>query len=114
MELETESGGLNLNKETNFAGNSNNHDGIIDRSKVRILLCDNDSKSSQEVFTLLMGCSYQVTSVKSVRQVIDALNVEGQHIDIILAEVDLPIEMGMKMLKYIAWDNELRHIPVIS
>ncbi|OIV99988.1 hypothetical protein TanjilG_26326 [Lupinus angustifolius] len=98
MELETE---------------SNNHDGFIDRSKVRILLCDNDSKSSQEVFTLLMGCSYQVTSVKSVRQVIDALNAEEQHIDIILAEVDLPIKMGMKMLKYIARDNELRRIPVI-
>jgi pseudo-response regulator 1 len=34
-------------------------DGFVDRSKVRILLCDNDAKSSQEVFTLLLKCSYQ-------------------------------------------------------
>lgn len=55
-----------------------------------------------------------VTSVKSARQVIDALNAEGQYIDIILAEVDLPIKKGMKMLKYIARDKELRRIPIIS
>jgi len=46
--------------------------------------------------------------------VIDALNAEGQYIDIILAEVDLPIKKGMKMLKYIARDKELRRIPIIS
>lgn len=34
-------------------------EGFIDRSKVRILLCDNDSKSSEEVFKLLCKCSYQ-------------------------------------------------------
>lgn len=52
--------------------------------------------------------------MKSARQVIDALNAEGQHIDIILAEVDLPMRKGMKMLKYITGDKELRRIPVIS
>lgn len=36
-------------------------DGFIDRSKVRILLCDNDEKSSEEVLTLLCKCSYQGT-----------------------------------------------------
>ncbi|KAK7411433.1 hypothetical protein VNO78_02866 [Psophocarpus tetragonolobus] len=100
---------INLNIESGGKGG----DGFIDRSKVRILLCDNDSKSSEEVFTLLLRCSYQVTSVKSARQVIDALNAEGQHIDIILAELDLPMKKGMKMLKYIARDKELRRIPVI-
>lgn len=44
---------LNLNKE--YMGG----DGFIDRSKVRILLCDNDNKSLDEVFTLLLKCSYQ-------------------------------------------------------
>ncbi|KAG5046391.1 hypothetical protein AAZX31_06G187500 [Glycine max] len=101
---------INLNIES---GGKSGGDGFIDRSKVRILLCDNDSKSSQEVFTLLLRCSYQVTSVKSARQVIDALNAEGQHIDIILAELDLPMKKGMKMLKYIARDKEFRRIPVI-
>ncbi|KAL0364704.1 UNVERIFIED_CONTAM: Two-component response regulator-like APRR1 [Sesamum angustifolium] len=88
-------------------------DGFIDRSKVRILLCDNDDKSSEEVFTLLCKCSYQVTSVKSPRQVIDALNAEGADIDIILSELDLPMSKGLKMLKYIMRDKEWRRIPVI-
>ncbi|KAG5027971.1 hypothetical protein JHK87_011485 [Glycine soja] len=116
MDAETETEELiNLNdKSSNFGGNnSKSGDGFIDRSKVRILLCDNDSKSSEEVFALLLGCSYQVTSVRSARQVIDALNAEGQYIDIILAEVDLPIKKGMKLLKYIARDKELCRIPVI-
>lgn len=55
-----------------------------------------------------------VISVSSARQVIDALNAEGPEIDIILSEVDLPMAKGMKMLKYITRDKELRRIPVIS
>jgi len=52
---------IDLNsKEVNCGGNnSKSGDGFIDRSKVRILLCDSDSKSSEEVFTLLINCSYQ-------------------------------------------------------
>ena len=47
--------------DTDEVGPSNgkSNDQFIDRSKVRILLCDNDSKSSQEVFSLLCKCSYQ-------------------------------------------------------
>lgn len=59
---------LNLNIECRDAdgsgegGGSNSKlggDGFIDRSKVRILLCDNKTNSSEEVLTLLMRCSYQ-------------------------------------------------------
>ncbi|KAK3225413.1 hypothetical protein Dsin_005275 [Dipteronia sinensis] len=106
---------LNLNKGCGGGGGNSKSggDGFIDRSKVRILLCDNDGSSSEEVFSLLSKCSYQVISVRSARQVIDALNAEGSEIDIILAEVDLPMTKGMKMLKYITRDKELRRIPVI-
>lgn len=62
---------------------------------------------------LHLFCS-SVTSVRSARQVINALNAEGPDIDIILAEVDIPMSKGMKLLKYIARDKELRRIPVIS
>ncbi|KAK1435830.1 hypothetical protein QVD17_01600 [Tagetes erecta] len=86
--------------------------GFIDRSKVRILLCDNDSNGSGDVFSLLCKCSYQVISVKSPRQVIDALNADGPNIDIILSEVDLPKAKGLKMLKCIM-RKELQRIPVI-
>ncbi|KAI9174019.1 hypothetical protein LWI28_010418 [Acer negundo] len=116
--LDMEMKELNLNKECGGGGGGGGNsksggDGFIDRSKVRILLCDNDGSSSEEVFSLLSKCSYQVTSVRSARQVIDALNAEGSEIDIILAEVDLPMTKGMKMLKYITRDKELRRIPVI-
>lgn len=50
----------NLNKESGGGGgNGKSGDGFIDRSKVRILLCDSDAKSSEEIFTLLLKCSYQ-------------------------------------------------------
>ncbi|KAB1216748.1 Two-component response regulator-like PRR1 [Morella rubra] len=104
---------LNLNRDCGAGNNCKGGDGFIDRSKVRILLCDNDSKSLEEVMTLLLKCSYQVTAVRSARQVIDALNAEGANIDIILGELDLPLAKGMKMLKYINRDKELRRIPVI-
>ena len=55
-----------------------------------------------------------VTCAKSPRQVINALNCEGAEMDIILAEVDLPVSKCFKMLKYIARNKELRHIPIIS
>lgn len=58
---------LNLNEDCGGCGSGgkNGGDGFIDRSKVRILLCDNDSKSSEEVFKLLLKCSYQGTSFPS-------------------------------------------------
>jgi pseudo-response regulator 1 len=55
-----------------------------------------------------------VTCAKSPRQVINLLNCEGAEMDIILAEVDLPVSKCFKMLKYIARNKELRHIPIIS
>ncbi|KAJ3673582.1 hypothetical protein LUZ60_005574 [Juncus effusus] len=96
------------------AANTNNKaggGGLLDRSKVRILICDSDPNSSQHVLQLLRNCSYQVTSVKSARQVIEVLNSEGSEIDIILAEVDLPLAKGFKLLKYI--DLRLKRIPII-
>ncbi|KAF6142743.1 hypothetical protein GIB67_018454 [Kingdonia uniflora] len=98
---------INDNKEES----SNNP--FVDRSKVRILLCDNDAKSSKEVLALLSNCYYQVTSVRRPRQVVDALNAEGPGIDIILAEVNLPIAKGLKMLKYIMQNKDLQRIPII-
>lgn len=52
--------------------------------------------------------------MRTARQVIDVLTTRGADIDIILAEVDLPVAKGFKMLKYINRDKELRRIPIIS
>ncbi|KAL0927497.1 hypothetical protein M5K25_001672 [Dendrobium thyrsiflorum] len=84
----------------------------LDRSKLKVLLCDKDPKSSQEVLQLLSNCSYQVTTVRTARQVIDLLT-NGNEIDIVLCEVDLPIANGLKMLKCIAKKKDLRRIPII-
>lgn len=49
-----------LSKGGGVGGNNGKGgDGFIDRSKVRILLCDSDSKRLDEAFTLLCKCSYQ-------------------------------------------------------
>ncbi|ONI08734.1 hypothetical protein PRUPE_5G197800 [Prunus persica] len=85
----------------------------IDRSRVRVLLCDRDAESCEEVCTLLTTCCYQVISVSSAVEVLDALNAEWSFIDIILAAVDLPIDASMRMLKYIMQDLHFKHIPVI-
>ncbi|XP_074316408.1 two-component response regulator-like APRR1 [Silene latifolia] len=94
-------------------GGKKKNEQFIDRSKVRILLCDNDVNGCHEVFSLLSNCFYQVTAVKSARQVINALNAEGPSIDIILCEVDLPMKKGLKLLKYIMRDLQFQRIPVI-
>jgi hypothetical protein len=54
-----ESEGFDLNRGTSGGNNGKIGDDFVDRSKVRILLCDTDSNSSQEVFTLLLRCCYQ-------------------------------------------------------
>ncbi|KAL5973074.1 Tor complex Tor2 interacting protein 1 [Asimina triloba] len=52
-------------------------------------------------------------SANALIKVIDALNAEGPDIDIILTEIDLPISKGLKMLKYIMRNKELRRIPIV-
>lgn len=49
--------------------------------------------------------------MSSLVEVVDALNAEGSHIDILLASIDPYMENSMKMLKYI--NEEFQHIPVI-
>ena len=66
------------------------------------------------VVLVLVSFFVSVTCAKSPRQVINILNYEGSEIDIILAEVDLPVTKCFKMLKYIARNKDLRHIPIIS
>ncbi|RVW90465.1 Two-component response regulator-like APRR1 [Vitis vinifera] len=102
--------------KSDASGNGNTNKRIcafVNRSKLKILLCDANVNNCREVATLLRGCSYQVTSVGSTREVIYVLNCEGASIDIVLAEADLPMANSMKTLKYITQDQELRCIPVM-
>ncbi|PSS07936.1 Two-component response regulator-like [Actinidia chinensis var. chinensis] len=91
---------------------NNNINDTNDRSKVRILLCDSDPESCQEVFSLLCKCSYQVTTVLAA-DVIHKLNIEGSCIDIILAEANILVANGADILKYIMRNMELKRIPLI-
>ena len=56
VSLNGEGGGGGGNSSKGGGGGG---DAFIDRSKVRILVCDNDAKSLEEVSTLLLKCSYQ-------------------------------------------------------
>ena len=49
--------------------------------------------------------------MSSFVEVVDTLDAEGPHLDILLVSVDPHIDKGMKMLKYIS--EEFQHIPVI-
>lgn len=62
-EGEEEKEGCRSRGQADDAGNSRH---FLDRSKVRILLCDNDPKSSQEVLQLLCKCSYQGSTTFSL------------------------------------------------
>ncbi|RHN66489.1 hypothetical protein MtrunA17_Chr3g0091661 [Medicago truncatula] len=64
----------------------------------------------EEVVAFLLRCCFQA---KSASHLIDALNAEGEHIDVILAKVGLP-KKGMRVFKYMARDKELCRIPIIS
>ncbi|GMY15589.1 replication protein A 70 kDa DNA-binding subunit A [Fagus crenata] len=75
-------------------------DAFNNQSELKILLCDSDPESCDEVSTLLTKCSYQVISVSSFVEVVDTLDAEGPLIDILLVAVDAHIDKGMKMLKY--------------
>ncbi|XP_057514858.1 two-component response regulator-like PRR1 isoform X2 [Actinidia eriantha] len=92
---------------------NNNINDTNDRSKIRILLCDSDPESCQEVFSLLCKCSYQVTAVLAA-DVIHKLNIEGSCIDIILAEANILVANSADILKYIMRNMELKRIPLIT
>lgn len=73
-----ESKELNLNRDCeagDSGGGGGGADGFIDRSRVRILLCDNNEYSSEEVFTLLVKCSYQGNISFSFISLINLLHV---------------------------------------
>ncbi|KAB1216747.1 Two-component response regulator-like APRR1 [Morella rubra] len=63
------------------------------------------------ILTFMLYCYSKVISVSSLVEVVDALNAEGSHIDILLASIDPYMQNSMKMLKYI--NEEFQHIPVI-
>ncbi|GMY15588.1 two-component response regulator-like APRR1 isoform X1 [Fagus crenata] len=98
-------GGRGCNNNTMIGDAFNN------QSELKILLCDSDPESCDEVSTLLTKCRYQVISVSSFVEVVDTLDAEGPLIDILLVAVDAHIDKGMKMLKYI--NEEFQHIPMI-
>ncbi|KAJ7529594.1 hypothetical protein O6H91_15G057700 [Diphasiastrum complanatum] len=83
---------------------SNGKQIVLDRSRVRILLCDKDPITAQEVLDLLRRCSYQV---------IEVLHDGDGEVDLILAEVELPNGKGLKMLKHIMKEDHLKRIPVV-
>ena len=55
-----------------------------------------------------------MTTAWSEMQIVNALNSDGPHTDIILAEVNLLMANGAEILRYIMHNKDLQHISVIS
>lgn len=85
----------------------------LDRSKVHVLVCDKDPDAGLHVMKLLQQCLYQVTCVKSAGQVLGVLDSCSYEVDLILSEVELPKEKGLKMLKHIVRREQLHRIPIV-
>ncbi|KAJ7546964.1 hypothetical protein O6H91_08G062600 [Diphasiastrum complanatum] len=68
-------------------------------------------------FVPLIGIEFstlmKVTAVKTAQQVLEVLRVSGTEIDLILAEVELPSKNAFKMLKRIAREEHMKHIPIV-
>ncbi|KAI3463938.1 hypothetical protein Pfo_020601 [Paulownia fortunei] len=84
-----------------------------DRSKIRILLCDINAESCQEILALLCKCSYQVAAVWSAREVFDTLKSQGPRAHIILADVNLLMANDALIMRHIMCEKQLQQIPVI-
>ncbi|KAH6754733.1 CCT motif -containing response regulator protein [Perilla frutescens var. hirtella] len=85
----------------------------VDPCKMRILLCDNNAESCQEILALLRKFSYQVDAVWSATEVFETMDSRGASAHIILAEIDLLMEDDAYLLRHIMRDKRLQKIPVI-
>ncbi|GFP95717.1 two-component response regulator-like aprr1 [Phtheirospermum japonicum] len=86
---------------------------LNDLSKIRILLCDINVESCQEISSLLCQCSYQVSAVWSAREIFDTLDSEGPRAHIILVEVNLLMANDARVLRHIVREKQLQRTPVI-
>ncbi|KAE9620528.1 putative response regulator and transcription factor RR-A-type family [Lupinus albus] len=80
---------------------------------IKVLLVEDDDSTRHIVCALLRNCSYEVTAVSNGLQAWTALGDPGNHIDLVLTEVAMPILSGIGLLLKIMNHRTLKNIPVI-
>ncbi|XP_019412762.1 PREDICTED: two-component response regulator-like APRR3 isoform X2 [Lupinus angustifolius] len=80
---------------------------------IKVLLVEDDDSTRHIVCALLRNCSYEVTAVSNGLQAWRALGDPGNHIDLVLTEVAMPILSGIGLLLKIMNHRTLKNIPVI-
>ncbi|XP_027345162.1 two-component response regulator-like APRR3 isoform X2 [Abrus precatorius] len=80
---------------------------------IKVLLVEDDDSTRHVVRALLRNCSYEVTAVSSGLQAWKVLEDPGNHIDLVLTEVAMPVLSGIGLLCKIMSHKTLKNIPVI-
>ncbi|CAA7032119.1 unnamed protein product [Microthlaspi erraticum] len=80
---------------------------------LKVLLVENDDSTRQIVTALLKNCSYEVTAVSDAFEAWRILEDENSCIDLVLAEVVMPVSSGTGLLCKIMSHETLKNIPVI-
>nr|KYP68450.1 Two-component response regulator-like PRR37 [Cajanus cajan] len=80
---------------------------------IKVLLVEDDDSTRHVVRALLRNCGYEVTAVSNGLQAWKVLEDPGNHIDLVLTEVAMPILSGIGLLCKIMSHKSLKNIPVI-
>ncbi|CAD7703355.1 unnamed protein product, partial [Ostreobium quekettii] len=92
--------------------------GRLDPSALRVLVVDSNPASRREITTMLQECSYQVTSKKNTKEVIEALDVlrkseRSLPFDMVLKEHEPPSSNACRLLREFARDEGMKATPVV-
>ena len=85
----------------------------LEPKNLRVLVCDSDNDSSNEMCNILQDCSYNVVSVKTSKQALEQLEKDEGRFDMILKEHDPPKSDACRMLRKIWKHKTYRNIPVV-
>ena len=76
----------------------------------KVLVAEDSSVIQNLTKKILQMQSYQISSVKNGKQVLDVLQKE--NFDIILMDINMPIMNGLEMLGKVREKQNLNHIPI--
>ncbi|KAG9159427.1 hypothetical protein Leryth_010975 [Lithospermum erythrorhizon] len=86
---------------------------LLPLKSLKILLVENDDSTRHVVSALLRNCSYEVTAVANGLEAWSILEDLTNHIDLILAEMDMPYLSGIALLLKVMNHKTCKNIPVI-
>ncbi|KAH9611785.1 hypothetical protein KSS87_011699 [Heliosperma pusillum] len=86
---------------------------FVPRNGLRVLLVEADDSTRQIIGALLRKCSYKVATAPDGLKAWEVLKARPHHIDVILAEMELPSISGYALLSLIMEHEICKNIPVI-